>query len=277
MASISLGFSTVCLGNASAEETIELARRLDFDHLEIPYEAPFLMFGNEDICTTAETIKDLLATYGLNNILHAPHKNLNFSSYHPEVQKLSITLTKRAIDVANILKSSLVTLHCGKSPFNQNPTPTDIKLTKFAIKECLSYSNPQKVKLAIENAEYATRNLCKSINEIQDLLSEFSILLVTLDTSHCLDHKLDISEITNFIHHFQNRIRNVHLSLTAHSPLISNSQLALDLLEILVQKLGEETFITLELHDQMINGSVSETLSADKELVKDVLKNLKLF
>ncbi|MFW9906762.1 MAG: sugar phosphate isomerase/epimerase family protein [Candidatus Thorarchaeota archaeon] len=274
MAFTSLGFSTICLGNTPAEEVIELARRLDFDHVEIPYEAPFLMYSGENIYRAAEIVKELLATYGLSNTLHAPQKDLNFSSYHFEVQELSIVLTKRAIDVASLLKSSLVTLHCGKSPFNQNPTPTDIRLVKSAINECLRYANKQNIKLAIENAEYEPKNLCKSLNEIQDLLSDFPILLMTLDTSHCLDHKLDASEIGNFVHNFRNRIRNVHLSLTSHSPLNYDSHFALNLLNNIVPELENDVFITLELHDRMIKNPVSETLSTDKSLVKEVLKKL---
>ncbi len=198
-----LGFSTLALFRKSNSEIIEIAKKYDFDMIELLAEGPF--FSN-----SLENLKN----FDVN--VHGPTVDLNIASINQGIRKETLNQMKQTIDFAESINAKAITIHPGKIGRN------DEKLRKIAIELCIEsvgelidYSN--NVIISVENMPSRFSFLANRIDELEEISSQTGCML-TIDTGHantCVDCAdfFDLKNICYFHLNDNDGVKDQHIPL----------------------------------------------------------------
>ncbi len=99
-------------------------------------------------------MSDLLSRHNLLVTVHGPFTDLPLGSVQSSIRKTVISIQKRAIDIAEILKAPQIVMHTGFDP-KHHGTPDDswIKRLKYSLLELLDYAKRRAdgPDIALEN------------------------------------------------------------------------------------------------------------------------------
>lgn len=118
----------------------------------------------------------LLPSYSLKMQVHAPLSDINIASISRSVREASIRELKEAISFARQIDADVVTLHPGhKSPMTIEHEEIVFSLTKEALFELEKYAEEMGVKLGLENMPDMSVAICKTPQQISQLLNNTAI------------------------------------------------------------------------------------------------------
>jgi sugar phosphate isomerase/epimerase len=169
-----------------------------------------------------------MANRSITVVSHAASFDVNPTAYSPAAQALALEETKKSLEFAKIIGSSRVTLHGGFNSFGGRFSRFDLMLLEKFIEEVLAYLDDNRlgIEICVEN-EAATVNASRpleSVIAIEDILSKFDQVRMTLDLAHVLkssqmagmlqirDKRLDADAISPFLDLHADRVAILHIS-----------------------------------------------------------------
>ncbi|MEM3512627.1 MAG: sugar phosphate isomerase/epimerase family protein [Thermoplasmata archaeon] len=157
-----------------------------------------------EICSAK--LKALLPSYSLRMQVHAPLSDINIASISKRIREASLKEVKDAIIFARQIDAGVVTIHPGhKSPMTAEHVDLVYRLTVDAVKELAKFGEEMGVKIALENMPEMGVTICKTPEEILQMICGTEVG-ICFDVGHAnTTHKIE--EFFK-VHHL---FLNVHL------------------------------------------------------------------
>jgi sugar phosphate isomerase/epimerase len=128
-----LGLSAHVKGK-TVEETAAVARRLGVRYLEIVAERFWdLPDGGGE--AQWQTLRELLASYGLRPIVHASYMEINLASLNRYLREAAVRQTLRCLELASFLEADHLVVHPGN--LNRNYPPSFLPEARACLHESL--------------------------------------------------------------------------------------------------------------------------------------------
>jgi sugar phosphate isomerase/epimerase len=191
--------------------------------------------------------KTFLSHLDLEIMLHAPVTDLNITSTDPDIRRISIDKTARAIELAGGLEVEHLTIHPGRKSSTKDLTESQWEQQRESMKHLASVAESCGIRLYVENMEYRSMEIVVYPEDLERLMDEVGSdnLQIALDVAHVSTVKdIELSEYINRLRGFG----HVHLSDSkpgrTHVPLGEGQ---LDLVSV-VRELSKryEGFVTIE-------------------------------
>ncbi len=195
-----------------------------------------------------EWIKKKLSNYEI--IIHAPFINLTLISTHKEVNKASINILKKTIDIAVRLRSKVVTIHAGSYPLFLSKN--EVRKTFIEnFQQIIKYA-ANKMSIAIENVSLKKTTQISYpvlLNELSKIKSFIPDINFTIDVGHCVQNN---DSFLKFLKNNKNSIKNIHLHNAikngqAHFGFQKKGDLNLEEFIIFLKKINYNNFLSLEI------------------------------
>lgn len=183
------GVSTLALHPAPLNDTLEYIEGLGIKYCEIINEYPL-----------DNIVEDILSTYSLKFIVHAPISDINIASPNKRMRKSSIMEMKSSIDLAAQIGSDKLVLHPGNVPFLARAYKDKLLEYNFeSLNQLKKYAEDLNVTLCLENMPRMEKYLYNNLKELWNLVKELEIM-ATLDVGHahtmgCTTHDIKIDLI----------------------------------------------------------------------------------
>lgn len=193
-------------------------------------------------------IKKKLSPYEI--ILHAPFINLTLVSLHKSINRATIDILKKTLDIGKQLGAKIITIHGGAFPlFLNQHTAREIFITNF--QQLINYAK-NKIEIAIENismkkiTQISYPVLLDELSEIQSLIPNINF---TLDVGHCIQNN---DEFEDFLIKNKKYIKNIHLHNAikkgnAHFGFNKTGDLKLQHFLTLLKDINYSNFLSLEV------------------------------
>lgn len=215
----------------------------NLNHIEIWVEELDLL-NDEEI----NWLKKELSDYEL--IIHAPFINLSIVSSHYGINKASIDVLKKTIDISKKLKAKLITTHAGAYPLFLNEDNVRKKFIKN-FKEIIKYS-ANEIPITIENISMRKSTQISYpvlLNELSKIKQEIPEIKFTIDIGHCVQNNDNFSD---FLVENVDSIKNIHLHNAtkkekAHYGFQKDGDLDSDNFLRLLEKIRYSGFLSLEI------------------------------
>jgi len=167
---LDFGVSTLALHPAPLNITLEYLEGLGINYCEIINEYPLDRIQ-----------EDLISSYSLKFIVHAPISDVNIASPNKRIRRSSIMEIKSSLDLAAHLDSDKLILHPGSVPFLARAYKDKIiGYNLQSLKELKKYADDLGVTLCLENMPRMEGYLYNNLKELQELVEELEIM-ATLD------------------------------------------------------------------------------------------------
>ena len=200
--------------NDSIQKVCEECEDLKFDGLEIQPEHPEIFKTFPD----AKQLRNILSSYDLKIIsVHAPIKDINISSYNPNIRKISLIEMQKTIKFATQLSDDIayVVVHAGQnsfrspSKFEKSYLPIAMNHTIDTLKNLMQESDQSNIKLSIENMTFSPWRLSSKIKYLDQIFHEIPELSFTFDYAHGLygSEKYSI----RILKRYESRLISVHV------------------------------------------------------------------
>ncbi len=193
-------FSSMFLYEYDLESIIYACEKAGYDGIELWVETPSFWINRR--VDRIEPYKDKILA------LHCPVLDLNPVSVNHNVCELTLKETLYSISLARKLSSSIVTLHAGKRSAAREPVWADYASLSRYLRVSSKYARIKKVKVCLENSEPGINYLCKTANEVEEVIGKFN-LSVTFDINHAV--KKSFEDAKKFLE-LIDKIENVHVS-----------------------------------------------------------------
>jgi sugar phosphate isomerase/epimerase len=189
--------------------------------------------------------------------VHAPILDLNPCSINPDVAKVSVEYSVRAIAIAEQLGAHILTVHPGRRTAKRLPGQADFKRFDHFVSTIREVAMSNSIKIGMENMEPTVNSLLCTPERMRSLLDEEPWLFFTLDVAHAMAKSID--EPIRYIELCSDRLINVHLSRfengKAHFPLDRHKSMVR-----VMESLKEHHFegsLTLEIEDLNLSHPLS--------------------
>jgi sugar phosphate isomerase/epimerase len=181
--------------------------------------------------------------------VHAPILDMNPCSINPDVARVSVEYSVRAIKTAEQLGAHVLTVHPGRRTAKRPPGPADFKRFDHFVSAIREVATSNSIKIGMENMEPIVNSLLCTPERMRSLLDDEPWLFFTLDVAHAMSKSVD--EVIRYIDLCSDRLINVHISRfdngKAHYPLDRHMSMAK-----VMESLKEHHFkgsLTLEIED----------------------------
>ncbi|OGF35031.1 hypothetical protein A2482_01020 [Candidatus Falkowbacteria bacterium RIFOXYC2_FULL_48_21] len=183
-------------------------------------------------------------------LIHAPFINLTLVSSHQSINRATVGILKKTIDIGVKLGAKVVTMHAGAFPlFLDQREVRKIFVTNF--RPLLNYAKG-KIEIAVENISMKKSTqisypvLLEELEDIRTLIPEINF---TLDVGHCVENG---DEFDGFLTKNKSRIKNIHLHNAirkggAHFGFNQQGDLKLKSFIKLLEDIGYSGFLSLEV------------------------------
>jgi sugar phosphate isomerase/epimerase len=184
---------------------------------------------------------------GLEILLHAPVTDLNITSTDPDIRRISLDKTAKAIELAGTLEVEHITIHPGRKSSTKDLTEKHWEQQIQSMQHLVAVAESCGVRLCVENMEHRSMEVVVLPEDLERLLGEVGSdsLQIALDVAHVSTVKgIELGEYLSRLRGFT----HVHLSDSnpgrTHVPLGEGK---LDL-ENVVQELSKryDGFVTIE-------------------------------
>ncbi|MCL7415336.1 MAG: sugar phosphate isomerase/epimerase [ANME-2 cluster archaeon] len=200
--------SSLFLWDYSIEDIIKILSEAGIDTIEFWAETPeFWEHRHEQ--GVVERLKDAISVLSDRCTVHAPILDLNASSYNEHVCEATIKETLWAIDLAQELDASILTIHPGNRTVQRPPTPEDWARFFHYLNVTNRYSVDAGVTLALENPTPRVQSMCHNPSQMGGVLKKYPDLMMTLDIPHAM--QADDDNALRFIIELGERIVNAHV------------------------------------------------------------------
>lgn len=260
-------FSSMFLYEYDIDSIARAVEVAGYDGLEFWVETPHFWIDRRE--EKLEPLKKMSLA------VHNAVLDLNPVSVNPGVCELTLIETLYSINLASMLRASPVTVHAGKRSAAREPVWADYASMNKYLRICSKYSRIKKVRLCIENSEPGINYLCKTPEEITQVVEEHG-LGFTFDINHATKNRT--VEPLKFLELFE-KIENVHVSgFDENGRHISalNSPVVRDIL-IELKELGYDGKITVELDDlgygRMSFKDKVSVLEKEADFLRSIFKN----
>lgn len=149
---------------------------------------------------------ELMPSYNLELLIHAPMSDINIGSLNPGVKRLSLEIIYETLCIARELNISLVSLHPGNlSPLGYVVPHVARKTNIESLRTIANWGRELNVQIAVENLPLRNWTLCNTAEELIEAINN-------LDLGICFDigHANVIGEIDTILT-YGDRILNVHV------------------------------------------------------------------
>ncbi|MCS7121384.1 MAG: sugar phosphate isomerase/epimerase [Archaeoglobaceae archaeon] len=237
------------------EEAFEFAAKNGFDHLEILIDHPYYRFLDYT------EILEMMWSYDLDLLIHAPSTSTNFISLSENMRRASYKELSEVCFLAEKCYVEVVTFHLGwNATFVNNGKFYFMKdfyeehNERVILKELLPFLKDVNVQLALENTILIEGKVRKAL----ELVMEETELKLTLDIGH-----YNIQEDPFFMDHFDDVV-NIHVhdnngKLDEHLALGKGK---VDLRKFPIK--NYDKFLTIETRDER---AIIETFEYLKEVI----------
>jgi sugar phosphate isomerase/epimerase len=189
--------------------------------------------------------------------VHSPILDLNPCSINPAVAAVSIHYALRAIEIADQLGATVITVHPGRRTAKRVPGPADYLRFEYYLDLLREHAQKSSVHIAMENMEAKVNSLLCTPLDARELLERESWLDFTLDVAHALSTSR--SEVIEYIDLCHERLVNVHISAVdngmVHLPAAGNEDVGSVL--ALLGDYGYSGYLTLEIEDRNFDHDLS--------------------
>jgi len=169
---LDFGVSTLALHPAPLNDTLGYIEGLGINYCEIINEYPL------------DKLDDILSTYSLKFIVHAPISDINIASPNKRIRRSSIMEIKSSIDLAAQIGSDKLVLHPGSVPFLARAYKDKLIEYNFkSLNRLKKYAEDLNVTLCLENMPRMEKYLYNNLEELWNLVEELEIM-ATLDVGH---------------------------------------------------------------------------------------------
>ncbi|MHA1683701.1 MAG: TIM barrel protein [Promethearchaeota archaeon] len=225
-----VGISSMFFGDITIGELASIVEGTEVTScMDIWYDTPFHLLEDARFRRQViDAINAMRESGGLRIASHASNVDLNPIAYHPGIQQLVIGEVKESLRFASKIHSECVTIHGGFNTFGKKFTRFDMKLLEKLLDELLEFKAQQGMDmlLSIEN-DTATANMTRPLESklyMENVLSRFPELQVTLDVAHVLkssldagsrvirETRLDVESLHSFLDEYGSRVKIVHVS-----------------------------------------------------------------
>lgn len=165
-----LGFTTLAVFMNENNEIIDLARKHDFEIIEILGEEMILEKDNHEF-------RDC----GLDIRIHSPTVDINIASLNKGIRKESIRQIINCAHIAEDLNASAITVHPGIIGRNEPHLREQAML--FSIESIGEIIDNSNVTISVENMPVRGKFLGNTVEEIERIQEETGCYL-TIDTGH---------------------------------------------------------------------------------------------
>lgn len=165
-----LGFTTLAVFMSENNEIIDLARKNDFEIIEILGEDMILEKDNHEF-------RDC----GLDIRIHSPTVDINIASLNKGIRKESIRQIINCAHIAEDLNASAITVHPGIIGRNEPHLREQAML--FSIESIGEIIDNSNVAISVENMPVRGKFLGNTVEEIERIQEETGCYL-TIDTGH---------------------------------------------------------------------------------------------
>jgi sugar phosphate isomerase/epimerase len=205
------------------------------------------------ICELAQAISKLKGC-----TLHAPILDLNPSSYNDGVSEVALRETLWSIQFARDIGAEMVTLHPGNRTVRREPTARDWEKLRHYLDTSCALASRLNITLALENTTPRVQSMCATVEEMSEMLEEFSGLMFTFDIMHALsysfEHALSFLELSE-------RMSNVHVGNVKkgvhHLPLHKGADAEAENILYALKDAGYDGFLTIEINDMVYEQELS--------------------
>ncbi|MDD1653395.1 MAG: sugar phosphate isomerase/epimerase [Methanomicrobiales archaeon] len=142
--------------------------------------------------------------------VHAPVLDLNPCSINPDVAEASRRWAVAAVELADRVGATVVTVHPGKRTAKRPPMADDYRRFERYLSVLRDAAAGRRVTVAMENVEPRLNALIATPEEARNLLDREQWLAFTLDISHALNHSPSL--LSRFVETCGDRLVNVHVS-----------------------------------------------------------------
>ena len=195
--------------------------------------------------------------------MHAPVLDLNPCSINPGVAALSIRSAVSAIEYAEQVGASVLTVHPGKRTARRTPSGADHERFSHYLETLKDASAGRAVKVAMENMERKVNSLLCAPESVREVLDREPWLYFTLDVSHAMG--TSVEEVHTYIDLCHERLANVHISRAEDGRMHLPPAGSPDITEILrhLDEVGYAGPLTLEIEDM----NFSHVLSSEEKIL----------
>lgn len=142
-------------------------------------------------------------------IIHAPFINLTLVSIHKSINRATIDILQKSIDISKQLNAKVITMHGGAFPlFLDQHTVRETFVTNF--QQLMNYAE-DKIEITIENISMKKTTQISYpalLDELSEIQSSIPNINFTLDVGHCIQNN---DEFINFLVKNKEYIKNIHL------------------------------------------------------------------
>ncbi|MBQ6100482.1 MAG: sugar phosphate isomerase/epimerase [Methanobrevibacter sp.] len=165
-----LGFTTLALFMQPNEKIINLAKKHEFEMIEILGEGPFFEKENPEYIDC-----------GLDVRIHGPTVDLNIASINKEIKEVSVNQMIRCAEFAETIGAKTVTVHPGK--IGRNDPQLREWAMEMAIESVGTIMDSTNVEISVENMPVRASFLANKVEELERIQQETGCAL-TIDTGH---------------------------------------------------------------------------------------------
>ncbi|MDD1675292.1 MAG: sugar phosphate isomerase/epimerase [Methanomicrobiales archaeon] len=218
-----------------------------FDSIEFWMETPYFWTRG---CPFQE-LADCVARHpSLALTVHAPVLDLNPCSLNPLVAEASRHYAREALELAERIGATVVTLHPGRRTVKRVPSRQEyVRFGEYidTVRRC---AKGKRVSVSMENMEPAVNALLCTPESVRNLMDAEPWLHFTLDTSHAQITSQET--VYRYIELCGKRLANVHLSRTdkgqRHLPLNGDEE-GKKIIRFLKDR-GYQGHLTIEVEDR---------------------------
>lgn len=179
-----VGISALSTGDLKLTNAIKIARKLDFELVEI--FGDFLFFEDSTFKESNEEIKRVALNEGVELTLHLPALDLNTGSLNKGIYNLTRKENLAALEFAAEIGVKLVVFHPAHAPICYQPIlkATEEKMEELLV-ELLTISKGFGITLAVENLGVEETWMVNKPDKMLKLMNKFNPdIKMTLDFGH---------------------------------------------------------------------------------------------
>ncbi len=175
-----VGFTALALFDVPFETALQVAKRDDFDAIELLCEGPYLpRFALQNLKQFESA-----ASYDFDITLHAPTVDLNPASLNVGIREETARQLQQTIDLATALDASTITTHPGYvKRINDRITARALTFALATLREWAECSSAVGVTPSVENMPNNPRYFCASVLE-HELFVDRCGSSATIDVGH---------------------------------------------------------------------------------------------
>lgn len=210
------GLSTLLFPDGSPMDVIQLASKLDLNHIELVIEMPH--FSLEIRKDYIKKIKNEMDLYNIKARGHGRFRDLNPISQYPSIRDTTKNRIIESVEACSDVDCDVVTIHPGKCWFRDDKEylKRDMRLYLEYVSEVAESARDSGLIIGIETLAHPAV-LPQGIEEYNEIIGSFKNIGVTLDIGHAFIAGNKVSEaepekeIIRTIKKFKNNLINVHL------------------------------------------------------------------